>query len=142
MANRIPLIGFCLIGVTTPPTAMADGLEGVVGTVVRPAQEEAKSKGCKIAATGNYEITVGDLIELDYTYPVVPDAIPKKLEHKQTDTGAVAKSPLGFRTVISPKQLGGGTIAFYFEAKKAGEETVTLIIDGTEYKYNFKVAEK
>jgi len=142
MAVRISLVTLCLIGVTLQPTTMADGLEGAVGTVIRPAQEEAKAKGCKIAATGNYEVSVGDLIELDYTYPVVPDAIPKKLEHKQTDTGAVAKSPLGFRTVISPKLFGAGTIAFYFDAKKAGEETVTMIIDGTEYKYNFKVAEK
>ena len=138
--NLIPSI--CLLGVALPTAATADGLEGPVGIVVRPAQEEAKVKGCRIATPGHYEINVGDLVELDYTYPVVPDAIPKKLDHRQTGTGAVAKSPLGFRTVVSPKLLGGGTVAFYFDAKKEGEETVTLLIDGTEYKYTFKVAKK
>jgi|SoiMethySBSTD1v2_1073268.scaffolds.fasta_scaffold156043_3 hypothetical protein len=142
MAARILLVLLCLIGVALPSTAMADGTESVVGNVIRPAQEEAKAKGCKIAATGSYDITVGDLIELDYSYPIFPDAIPKKMEHKQSSSGAISKSPLGFRTVLTPKLLGGGTVAFYFEAKKAGEEAVTLIIDGAEYKYNFKVAEK
>lgn len=142
MVVRIPLIAFCLIGATGPPTARADGREDIMGTVVRPAQEEARAKGCRIAAPGTYQVRVGDLIELDYSYPVVPDAIPKKLEHTQTTTGAVVKSPLGFRTVLSPKLLGGGTVAFYFEAKKAGEETVTLVIDGTEYQYTFTVMNK
>jgi hypothetical protein len=142
MVIRNPLLAVCLLGIAFPTAATADGLEGPVGLVIRPAQEEAKVKGCRIATPGHYDVNVGDLIELDYTYPVVPAAIPKKLDHKQTGVGAVAKSPVGFRTVVSPKLLGGGTVAFYFDAKKEGEETVTLIIDGAEYQYTFKVAGK
>ncbi len=58
--------------------------DGVKGTTVRPAQEKAKVDGCRIARPGNYTVAVGELIELDYTYPVVPAAIPKKVEFKQT----------------------------------------------------------
>jgi hypothetical protein len=124
--------------IASPATAQ----EGVDGTTVRPMLDKAKVAGCKIAKPGDYEVTVGDLIELDYTYPVAPTVIPKKVDFKQTLIGAVAKSPLGFRTVTTPKLVGTGTIAFYFEAKKEGTDTVTLIIDGAEYGYKFKVVKK
>jgi hypothetical protein len=114
----------------------------VDGRTVRPALDEAKVQGCKIAKPGDYEVTVGDLIELDYTYPIVPAAIPRKAECKQTLLGAVAKSPLGFRTVTTPRLAGTGTVAFYFDAKKEGEDTISLIIDGAEYAYKFKVVKK
>ena len=42
----------------------------------------------------------------------------------------------------TPKLVGTGTIAFYFDAKKEGEDTVTLMIDGAEYTYKFKVVKK
>lgn len=113
--------------------------EGVDGTTIRPMQENAKVEGCTIAKTGDYEVTVGDLIAIDYTYPVIPAAIPKIVDYKQTMNEAVAKSSLGFRAVTTPRMVGTGTIAFYFEAKKEGEEIVTLIIDGAEYSYKFTV---
>lgn len=115
--------------------------DGVEGTTVRPKQEDAKVTGCKIAAPDSYDVAVGDLIELDYTYPVVPGAIPKKANAKTT-SGAVVKSSLEFREVATPKLVGTGTIAFYFDAKKEGNDTVTLVIDGVEYEYKFKVAKK
>jgi hypothetical protein len=123
----------------TLATASARAEDGVDGVTVRPMQDKAKVEGCKIAIPAEYEVTVGDLIELDYTYPVIPVAIPNNVNYKQTLTEAVGKSPLGFRRVTTPKMVGTGTIAFYFDAKKVGEETVTLIIDEAEYAYKFKV---
>ena len=69
--------------------------DGVEGTTVRPKQEDAKVTGCKIAAPDSYDVAVGALIELDYTYPVVPGAIPKKANAKTT-SGAVVKSSSSF----------------------------------------------
>lgn len=122
--------------------ALAQGGGGTEGTTIRPRLEEAKVKGCKIASPGEYKVSVGDLIELNYTYPIVPTAIPKKMSHTITAGGAVVKSSLGFRRVVAPKLVGAGTIAFYFEAKAAGEDTVTLTIDDAEYQYKFKVGKR
>lgn len=138
MGKSKGLAAFCVIlAVATTPAAAT---EGVNGTTLRPAQDKAKVDGCKIAKPGAYEVAIGDIIELDYTYPVVPDAIPKKVDHKQTLGGSVVMSSLGFRSVSVPHLLGVGTIAFYFEAKRAGGDTITLIIDGEEYEYKFRVA--
>jgi hypothetical protein len=112
--------------------------DGVTGTTVRPIQVDAKVMGCTIAEPGDYQVKVGDLIELNYSHPVAPP-FPQKVDFKQTLIGAVARSPLGFRAVNTPKLIGKKTIAFYFDAKKEGEDTVTLIIDKEEYTYKFKV---
>jgi hypothetical protein len=120
----------------------APAVEGVKGVTVRPAQEKAKVEGCKVAKPGDYEIAVGDLIELDYTYPIVPTALPNKAEFTITLIGAVVGSPIGTRLVTTPKMVGASTIAFYFDAKKEGEDTVTLKIDTATYVYNFKVVKK
>lgn len=123
-------------------TELASGVEGVKGTVIRPAKDKAQVDGCQVSKPGDYTATIGDLIELEYSYPVVPTAIPKKVDFKLTLIGAVANSPLGVRNVSTPKLLGAHTIAFYFEAKKTGEDTITLEIDGKGYPYNFKVMDK
>lgn len=136
MVTRMFVVAVSFLGLVVSVSRATDGLDGVT---VRPRQQEARVQGCKIAAPGVYEVEVGNLIELDYQYPVVPGAIPAKLDSKQTATGAVAKSPLGFRKVTTPMLVGAVTIAFYFDAKKAGDETVTLIIDKQEYAYTFKV---
>lgn len=132
-----------VIGASLAMLALASTVSfGLDGTTVRPVQEKAMVAGCKIAKPGTYEVAVGDLIELDYTYPVVPPAIPQKVKFNQTTTGAVAKASLGFRKVTTPKLVGTETIAFYFDAVKVGTETVTLIIDEAEYTYQFKVVKK
>ena len=43
--------------------------------------------------------------------------------------------------MIDDGQPGRGAIAFYFEAKKPGNDTATLLIDGTPYTYRFQVDE-
>lgn len=61
------------------------------------------------------------------------------VDYLQNLMGAVAKSSLGFRPVETPRTTGGGAIAFYFEARKEGMDTVTLMIDDDEYAYEFTV---
>lgn len=124
-------------------TLVASGVnaqDGLEGTVVRPDLVAAKVDGCSVAKPGMYEVNVGDLIEIDYTYPVIDVAIPTKVSFKKTGRDAVIKSPIGFRNVSTPVVIGVGAIAFYFDAKKEGTETITIIIDDVEYAYEFKVA--
>ena len=139
MLARVTAVCVCCLAGASVVDAQ---IQGVNDRTVRPEQDAAMVRGCMIAKPGEYAVQVGDIIELDYTFPVIPEAIPKKVNHKQTLTGAVRKSPLGFREIVIPLFAGTQTIAFYFDAKNKGEETVTLIIDGTEYKYSFKVEEE
>jgi hypothetical protein len=119
--------------------ATAYAVDGVKGTVVRPIQVKAKVGGCKIAEPMAYNVHVGDAIELDYTYPIVPVAIPKNVRIKQTSGGAVDVSPLGIRQVVAAGLLGASTIGFYLDAKQAGQEAVIVVIDDNEYNYIFNV---
>jgi hypothetical protein len=139
MFHRL-LVAFVLTIVSVASAARA--VEGVSGTTVRPTSEEAKVKGCHIARPDEYEINVGDLVDLEYSYPVVPTTIPQKVSVTSTLTGAVTASPLGIRTLRTPPLVGMTTIAFYFDAKAAGEETISLSIDDQQYTYKFKVAGK
>jgi hypothetical protein len=123
------------------------GAEEVKGSLVRPGLDKAKVKGCEIAQPGDYRVEVGDVIELDYAFPVVPTAAPDKVGSRVTSNGVIEKSSLGIRSISEETArngpvVGESKLAFFFEAKKAGEETVTLTIDGSSYEYRFKVAKK
>jgi hypothetical protein len=117
----------------------AHALDGVKGTVVRPKQVDAKVQGCSIAEQKHYSVKVGDVIELDYTYPIVPEAMPQKVSVKQTSGSAVELSPIGVRMIEVPMMVGASTIGFFLEAKQAGDATVTLVIDDNRYEYAFTV---
>jgi hypothetical protein len=119
-------------------SGFAHAVDGVQGTVYRPVQVDAALKGCQIAKPGDHHVCTGDLIELDYSYPIVPAALPTKVSFKQTLGGAIKPSPLGIRLVNSTL-IGASTIAFYFEAVKPGKETITILIDDKEYEFRFEV---
>ena len=106
--------------------------------VLRPAMEPARAAGCEVSKTGFHKATIGDLIELQYAYPAAPTAAPGAVDIKQTPNGAIAASPLGTRTVDTAP-AGRRVIVFYFEAKTPGNDTVTLVIDGSPYTYHFQV---
>ena len=100
--------------------------------------EPARAAGCEVSKTGFHKATIGDLIELQYAYPAAPTAAPGAVDIKQTPNGAIAASPLGTRTVDTAP-AGRRVIVFYFEAKTPGNDTVTLVIDGSPYTYHFQV---
>jgi hypothetical protein len=118
----------------------ARGAEGVHGQVLRPRKADAKVMGCEVSQPGEYNVSTGDLIELEYGYLVVPDAIPQKVGTQVTSQGAVVPSPLGTRLAFTPGLVGAVTIVSFLEARKAGEETVTLIIDNAAYQYKIRVS--
>lgn len=109
------------------------------GNVIRPVKVAAKVKGCQVSKPGDYRATAGDLIELEYTFPVVPGAMPEDVG-REWDRGAIYGSNLGIRNLIVPEMLGTGTHLFYFLAKHEGSGTAFVIIDGVKYEYKFEVA--
>lgn len=108
--------------------------------VIRPQKVDAEVKGCQVSEPGDYEATAGDLIELEYTFPIVPTTIPKTVA-RETDRGAMFPSKLGIRNLIVPRLVGTGTYLFYFEARFKGAGTATVVVDGVKYNYRFEVAE-
>lgn len=123
-------LGFC-----GQPTSAAEHS----GSVIRPQKVNARVKGCDISAPGKYHARVGDLIELEYSFPVTPLTFPRKVDRKW-DKGAVCPSVLGIRNLIVPKIIGTGTYLFYFEARHAGQGTATVVVDGLRYDYDFQVS--
>jgi hypothetical protein len=109
------------------------------GNVIRPVKVAAKVKGCQVSKPGDYRATAGDLIELEYTFPVVPGAMPEDVG-REWDRGAIYGSKLGIRNLIVPEMLGTGTYLFYFLAKHEGSGTAFVIVDGVKYEYKFEVA--
>ena len=55
---------------------------------------------------------------------------------------SAAAASIAEETAKNGPVVGNSKLAFFFEAKKAGEETVTLTIDGASYEYRFKVTKK
>lgn len=107
--------------------------------VIRPQEVDAKVRGCRVAEPGDYSARVGDLVELAYSFPVVPDAMPEKVE-RRTDRGVAQLSKLGIRELVVPKKLGVQTYLFYFEAKSVGQGTAYVIVDDVTYKYHVDVS--
>ena len=109
--------------------------------VIRPRRVDADVKGCLISEPGEYRASVGDLIEVEYSFPVAPQTVPKKVD-QETDKGAIYTSKLGIRNLIVPKIIGTGTYLFYFDAKHEGKGTAFVVIDGVKYAFGFEVAER
>ena len=118
--------------------AFADGPRG---NVIRPKKVDAKVKGCQVSEPGKYQATAEDLIEIEYTFPIYPAAMPKRVG-VETDKGALYPSKLGIRNVIVPQLVGTGTYVFYFEAKHEGKGTAFVVIDDVKYEYGFNVLER
>lgn len=110
------------------------------GNVIRPKEVDARVKGCQVSEPGKYRATAGDLIELEYTFPIVPSTIPKVVDRKW-DKGSVYGSKLGIRNLIVPRMVGTGTYLFYFEARHKGYGTAIMVIDDVKYEYQFEVEE-
>jgi hypothetical protein len=129
---------FALVGAFVVLAASsAHAIDGVKGTVVRPRLVDAQVNGCRIAEPKAYAVHVGDVIELNYTYPIVPGTVPKKVEISVLEGAAISLSPLGIRRISTPGLVGGGAIGFYLDAKMKGTAKVEINIDGATYQYTF-----
>ena len=106
-------------------------------SIIRPMLVDGKVGGAQIARPGDYRVTAGDTLELEYSYPVVPAAMPKELSSTSSDTNVLSTN--GAKTVVVPGLMGAGKKAFCFRATNAGTSNVTIMIDGNEYQYSITV---
>lgn len=128
-----------LVVVAIAASLTNSGIAQVTPTrIVRPMQVDAKVGGTQIAKPGSYTVAVGDLLELEYSYPVVPAAMPKELNSKSSDADVLAGDSAP-KNVVVPGLMGAGKKAFCFHTLAPGNSTVTLNIDGNEYQYSITV---
>ena len=116
-------------------------------TLYRPSKKPAKVAGAEVSMPGDHEVCVGDMIELEYTYPVTPSTIPKEIALMDGFQGNVLPSDCGWAQGVRSELIGSQTIVFSYVAKKPGTENVWFAIvgpDGSDhtYEYNFKVVER
>jgi hypothetical protein len=98
----------------------ADEITGVKGAVIRLAKNKQNAD-----KTDEVKCKVGDEIEIDYTYPIVPGAIPSAVEVKVD--GEAATSAGVFR-IQNHKLVGAGTFGAFLNVKKKGKATITYTI--------------
>ena len=106
--------------------------------IIRPVLVDGEVDGTQIAKPGEYQVTVGDLIELEYSYPTVPTAIPKELRFRSSVRSVVGSTGVA-KEVIVPGLTGVSKKAFCFRATSEGTSEVTLNIDGNQYQYSITV---
>jgi hypothetical protein len=141
----------CSVDKSPRPEYISRPVPGVKGVIVRflPDFGDIGKPGSDagplpylISKTGTYEVDVGDLIELACHYK--PDKKPQKVDVKVSDSGVLSPSAGGVRReVLADTVIIGAqeTISFLFSADKPGQDTVTILIDGKEHVYKFKVSQ-
>lgn len=132
--SALLLLGLiCSLGIAEKPEVPS-------GTVIRPKKVDAKVKGCQVSEPGRYRATAGALIELEYTFVIAPQCMPKHV-NREWDKGAIYGSNLGIRNLVVPNMIGTGTYLFYFEARHKGSGTAIMVVDDVKYEYRFEVEE-
>jgi len=124
-----------IVAFTTVPLLAQDNSP----SIVRPHKVEAKVGGAQIAKPGSYTVSVGDSLQLEYSYSVTPQAMPKKLGFRTSESGALDTTKPVVKNVVAPGLMGAGSKAFCFDSVSPGTETITLNIDGNEYTYSIIV---
>ena len=136
--NRYTKI-FVLTALTTMIPSVPLSAQDKTPAIIRPFMVESKVAGAEIAKPGAYTVSVGDVLELEYSYSVTPQAIPKKLDSTISESGALSTTDVVVKNIVVPGLAGNSATAFCFRAIEAGTESITLFIDGNEYHYSIAV---
>jgi hypothetical protein len=113
------LVALGLLAQAAPPAAeKPDELPGAEGTFVRvPFDRENAQEAPEI------EVAVGDEVELEWTYPIYPDAFPTKVQAK---AGSEVAKLVAVRRVRVPTLVGVGRLGAFFKAEQPGETELAL----------------
>jgi hypothetical protein len=90
-----------------------------------------------LGRTGSYTAHVGDMVEVDFRYLEIPGC-PPDVQASVTDGGSVVASAMG-RLPIDEGDIGRKATGFFFDAVRAGSDTITLTADGQLYTYRIDV---
>ena len=103
--------------------------------VVRPAAVITDNQCLQVPTEHSYYVNKGWVIELDCGYLPTAACTQPLVSCTVTGNGVLKKSSLGVWSVSSGAQGGYATTAYFFKAKRSGQDTITLSIDGTLYLY-------
>ena len=116
-------------------------IAGAKGYVYRPLMGPGPSEFIQMSRPGKYVTQVGDTIEIAYHYAQAnpnPKEVVKTVSSQVTKGGAVVEGEAGIR-VADDNQTAMGKVIFSYAAKKVGKDSVTVVIDGAKYVYEFEV---
>jgi hypothetical protein len=116
-------------------------ITGAKGYVYRPLMGPGPHEYIQMSRPGKYSVSAGDTIEIAYHYGQAnpnPKFVVKAVSSQVTKGGSVIESESGIR-VADDSQTATGRVIFSYTAKKVGNDTVTVVIDGAKYTYEFEV---
>jgi hypothetical protein len=109
----------CLLVQAAPPAEEKRAeVPGVEGTFVRIPFDRKTA-----ADVPEVEVSVGDEIELEWTYPIYLDAFPTKVAAVASDESLKL---VGVKGVRVPTLVGVGRVGAFFKAETAGETELML----------------
>jgi len=109
-------------------------------SILRPHLVDSNVSGAKISKTGDYVVQVGELIQIEYSYPVSPRFSPKEIKFQLT--GMAIKTIGSEAKNVSTRLMGSGRKSLCMEATKPGTSKLKLLIDENCYEYDFVVKGK
>jgi hypothetical protein len=104
-----------------PASRADDGEPFVKRTVTR-----VEKNGNNANQHDKVKVKVGDAVEIEWSYPVVPGAIPRDASGKSD--GEAMKFVEVVR-VVRPKLVGSGKLAAVFRAEREGTATLTFTVE-------------
>ncbi len=125
MMGALVLTCGLVLGGLTPAALNDENLQGVDGSLTR-----IEKNGGNAGTEDKIHVKVGDVIEIDWTYPIVPASLPTKVK-ASSDNEAVTKTDI--RRIVRPKLVGTGTLGAFFKAAKIGKATLTFEISSGEH---------
>jgi hypothetical protein len=114
-----------LIAAALFPVAPASGAEDGESFVKRTVTRIEKN-GNNATQQDKVKVKVGDGVEIEWSYPVVPGAIPRDAGGKSDGT---AMKFVEVVRVVRPKLVGSGKLAAVFKAEKEGKATLTFTVE-------------
>ena len=106
-------------------------------SIVRPMLVDGQADGTQVAKPGEYQIKVGDFLELNSSYPVAPAAEPEDWSSTSSNTDVLTNG--GVKPVVVPGLEDTAQKMFRFRARSEGTSDITLNIGGNEYQYSIRV---
>jgi len=118
LIRTCPLLAVAVVLWTS--SLRAGEIPGVTGNLTRIAKDKENA-----ATPDKVTVAVGDLIEIDWTYPVVPATLPTAASAKSS---ADAAKFVEIRSIYRTKLLGTGMLGALFKAEKPGKATLTFVV--------------
>jgi hypothetical protein len=117
-----PVFALALALLAASAVGRADDKESFVKRTVTRLEKNNNNAGQE----DQVKVKGGDVIELEWSYPVVPGAIPRDASAR-SDSEAVRFVEI--TRVVGPKLVGAGKLAAVFKAEKEGKATLTFTVE-------------